>query len=221
MPKIVLYGVDPSPPVRACLMTLRALNVEFEYKVLNLQGGEHMQPEFLKKNPLHTVPVLEDDGKVLTDSHVICTYLIQKYGGQKDKALYPADLYERAIVDQKLYFDCGVLFTKLRAVTIHIFNATGPSKVPQDKIEAITEAYDFLEKFLQTNEYITGKNVTVADICCIATVTSLAFHPLDSSKYPKTTAWIKKMQQLPFYSPNEKGATELITFINAHLKQFS
>lgn len=118
MTKIVLYGIDLSPPVRSCLMTLNALNVEFEYKIVNLQIGEHMQPGFLKINPLHTIPVLDDDGKIVVDSHVICTYLIQKYGGAKHKSLYPSDLYERALVDQKLYFDIGVLNAKLKAVTV-------------------------------------------------------------------------------------------------------
>ncbi|KAL5288086.1 GstE2.2 family protein [Megaselia abdita] len=221
MVKIVLYGFDPSPPVRSCLMTLKALNVEFEYKIVNFQLGEHMKPEFLEKNILHTVPVLEDDRKIIVDSHVICTYLIKKYGNKNDQTLYPSDFYERAIVDQKLYFDAGILAPKLRAIAIHIFNPFLPNEISQDKLEAINEAYDFLEKFLETNEYLTGKNATVADICCVATVTSLAFHPLDSSKYPKTTAWIKRMQQLPFYAPNEKGANELVTIFSAHLKQYS
>lgn len=103
-----------------------------------------------------------------------------------------------------------------------MFNASGvPSKVPQDKIEGISEAYDFLETFLETNEYIAGNNVTLADICCIASVTSLVFHPIDQSKYPKTTAWIKRVQELPFYVCNEKGANDLIGFMNGVLKQLS
>lgn len=112
-------------------------------------------------------------------------------------------------------------FFKGNSLQFYIFNPTGPSKVPLEKLEAINEAYDFLEKFLETNDYITGNNVTVADICCIATVTSLAFHELEASKYPKTTAWIKRIHQLPFYAPNEKGVAEGLDFIKGHLNKFS
>lgn len=118
MSKPILYGIDPSPPTRACLLTAKAIGLDFEYKVVNLMAGEHLSEEFLKKNPQHTVPVLEDNGQFIADSHAICTYLIQKYGKEKDQLLYPADLYHRALVDQKLHFDTGVLFTRLRGVMV-------------------------------------------------------------------------------------------------------
>lgn len=118
MPKFVLYGIDPSPPTRACLMTLKALNLEFEYRIVNPQIIEELPAGYLEKNPLHTVPILEEDGRIIVDSHVICTYLIQKYGSQKDQSLYPSDLEERLLIDQKLYFVCGNLFAKLKAVAV-------------------------------------------------------------------------------------------------------
>jgi len=99
MGKLTLYGIDGSPPVRSVFLTLNALGLEFHYKIVNLLEKEHLTPEFLKINPLHTVPVLEDDGFILTDSHVITSYLVSKYG--KDDSLYPKDLQKRAIVDQR------------------------------------------------------------------------------------------------------------------------
>jgi len=56
MGKLTLYGIDGSPPVRSVLLTLNALGLEFEYKIVNLPEKEHLKPEFLKINPLHTVP---------------------------------------------------------------------------------------------------------------------------------------------------------------------
>jgi len=61
MGKLTLYGIDGSPPVRSVFLTLNALGLEFHYKIVNLLEKEHLTPEFLKINPLHTVPVLEDD----------------------------------------------------------------------------------------------------------------------------------------------------------------
>ncbi|GLV42297.1 Glutathione S transferase E12 [Carabus blaptoides fortunei] len=48
----VLYCVGLSPPVRAVLLTARALGIELEKKEINLQNGDHLTPEYLK------VPIL-------------------------------------------------------------------------------------------------------------------------------------------------------------------
>ncbi|KAL5287378.1 GstE2.2 family protein [Megaselia abdita] len=214
MSKPILYGIDPSPPTRACLLTAKAIGLDFEYKVVNLMAGEHMTEEFLKKNPQHTVPLLEDNGEYIADSHAICTYLIQKYGKEKDQLLYPADLYQRALVDQKLHFDTGVLFTKLRAVMKYILPT--PKKVPEELVTAVYEGFDFLETFLANSNYLVGNTMTVADICCIATVSSLVFAPINPVKYPKLTDWIKRMKQLPYYETNENGASILLSLVKPH-----
>lgn len=62
-------------------------------------------------NPQHTVPLLDDDGYLLADSHAINAYLVQKYG--KDDSLYPKDLKKRGKVDERLHFDNGTLFRRL------------------------------------------------------------------------------------------------------------
>ena len=49
---IVLYYDLGSQPSRAILSLLRAGNVEFQGKELNLMKGEHQAPEILALNPI-------------------------------------------------------------------------------------------------------------------------------------------------------------------------
>ena len=51
---------------------------------------------------------MEDGEFRLNESRVIATYLVGKYG--KDDKLYPKDIRQRALVDQRLYFDMGVFY---------------------------------------------------------------------------------------------------------------
>jgi glutathione S-transferase len=98
-----------SQPVRATLMTIRALGICVELKEVNLIEGEQFLSDFIKINPQHSVPTLvQDDGFVLWDSHAIMAYLVDKYGN--NDSLYPRDLRKRAIINQRLHFDNGVLF---------------------------------------------------------------------------------------------------------------
>jgi len=119
MSGIVLYGLDISAPVRSCQLTLRALELEYEFKEVDLLAGEHRKEEFLKKNPQHTVPLLDDNGVLVWDSHAIVCYLVGKYA--KSDELYPKDLVKRALVDQRLYFDASVLFMALRNICAPYF----------------------------------------------------------------------------------------------------
>lgn len=75
---IDLYYMSLSAPCRAVLLTAKMVGVELNLKTVNLMGGEQMKPEFLKINPQHTVPTLDDSGFVLTESRAICAYLANK-----------------------------------------------------------------------------------------------------------------------------------------------
>lgn len=43
-----LYMIDLSPPVRAVLLTEKALGITLEHKELNLLGGEHLKADYVK-----------------------------------------------------------------------------------------------------------------------------------------------------------------------------
>ncbi|XP_037952568.1 glutathione S-transferase 1-like [Teleopsis dalmanni] len=219
MSRVVLYGADISPPVRTCLLTLKALNIPFEYKFVDIVAREHFSEEFIKKNPQHTVPLLEDNGKYIWDSHAICSYLVDKYG-QNDK-LYPKDLYQRAIVNQRLYFDASILYMALRNVVLPMWRENS-NFVPKDKIMNILECYDLTETFLENRQYIAGDSLTIADFGCLATVSSLnGIIELDKEKYPKTLEWIERLSKLPYYEEgNGKGLREYVAILKSRLTEF-
>lgn len=49
-------------------------------------------------------------------SHAILGYLVNQYG--KDDSLYPKEPKKRAVIDQRLHFDTGVLFPRLAAFCV-------------------------------------------------------------------------------------------------------
>ncbi|XP_029345886.1 glutathione S-transferase 1-1-like [Acyrthosiphon pisum] len=108
--EINLYYDLQSRPCRAVLLTLEALNLQFNLKHIRLLGREQLKEDFLKINSLHTLPVIEDGDFVLVDSHAIIVYLVRKYGGKDDNPLYPNNPKLQAQVNQMLHFDNGTLF---------------------------------------------------------------------------------------------------------------
>ncbi|XP_016984863.1 glutathione S-transferase 1-like [Drosophila rhopaloa] len=221
MSKLILYGTEASPPVRAVKLTLAALDVPYDYVKINTLAKETLSPEFLKKNPQHTVPTLEDDGHFIWDSHAICAYLVSKYG--KSDSLYPKDLLQRAVVDQRLHFESGVVFVGgLRSITKPLF-ASGLSTIPKERYDAVIEIYDFVETFLTGHDYVSGGQLTIADFSLITSITALAvFVDIDPVKYSKITAWIKKLEKLSFFEDaNGKGARELVTILTKFNFSFS
>jgi glutathione S-transferase len=68
-------------------------------------------------NPQHTVPTLvDDDGFTIWDSPAFLFYLVAK--SAKHDSLYPKDLKKRAIIDQRLHFESGVVFATLRNIAV-------------------------------------------------------------------------------------------------------
>lgn len=178
-----------------------------------------MTPEFLKLNPQHTIPVLDDNGTIVSDSHVICSYLADKYAGEND-SLYPKDPSKRRLVDARLFYDCGHLFPRLRFIVEPIIYF-GVSEVPEDRVTYLQKAYDGLEHCLATTPYLAGSELTIGDLSSVATVSTAAeFAPIDADKYPKLTQWLQRLQALPYYKEtNQEGLDMLVNFIKGLLAE--
>ncbi|XP_055374303.1 glutathione S-transferase 1-like [Condylostylus longicornis] len=206
--KPILYYSQRSPPCRSVLLVAAELGLELDLKAMNLIQREHFTPEFLQKNPQHTIPCLEDNGTIIIDSHVISAYLVEKYG--KDDKLYPKDEEKRRLVDTLLYFDASNVFSRIRFLYEPIIYF-GQKGFPQDKIDYIQKAYEPLENYLKANTYITGENLTIADLCLLASVSSVSRTvPIDVEKFPKLHAWFDKLTKLPYYKEANFVGAEML-----------
>lgn len=140
---------------------------------------------------------MDDNGVRIVDSHAICAYLCDKYG--TNDSLYPKDLVKRALVNSRLYFDAGHLLCRLRFLFEPILYHKS-TDLPQEKIEYMRSQWEIMERFLEKSQYLCGDEMTIADLCCIATVSSIdEIVTIDARKYPKFLQWIERLSQLPYY----------------------
>ncbi|XP_013139441.1 PREDICTED: uncharacterized protein LOC106104050 [Papilio polytes] len=213
---LTLYKLDASPPARAVTMVIEAANIpNVEYVDVNFLEKEHLKDNFLKMNPQHTVPTLQDDDFYVWDSHAIAVYLLTKYS--KNTTLYPSDPKQRAIIDQRLHFDSGILFPSLRGA-IEPVVYRGAKAIKPEALEKIKSGYDFSEKFL-TKRWFAGDELTLADIFFMASISSLnEILPIDAAAYPKLTEWLNRCKELDYYKKmNEPGSIQLGNLVKSKL----
>nr|UEN71118.1 glutathione S transferase-E4 [Glyphodes pyloalis] len=211
---LTLYKKDTSPPSRSVFMTIHALNIpDVKFVDVFLPAGEHLTEEYIKMNPQHTVPLLKDDDFLIWDSHAICGYLVSKYG--KNDSLYPTEPRKRAVIDQRLHFDSSILFVALRS-TVEPLLYAGDKTFKPENLAKIKAGYDFMEKFL-TAPWLAGDEVTLADICCVSTISSMnEIVPIDAETYPRLTAWLKKCSEQDFF---KKGNAPNILLFREMIKK--
>ncbi|EDS27663.1 glutathione S-transferase E2 [Culex quinquefasciatus] len=133
-------------------------------------------------DPRHTIPLLDDNGTIIPESHAIMIYLASKYG--KDDSLYPKDLAKQSKVNAALFFELGVLFARMSSITYPIF-LEGCREIPPVKAEGVRKAYQLLEDTL-VDDYVAESSLTIGEFSCISSVSSvMGFIPIDRAKFPR------------------------------------
>nr|AFM57703.1 glutathione S-transferase D2 [Tribolium castaneum] len=222
-PKTINHTIDVyfyplSPPSRAALMLIKALGIKHNVKIVNIMAGEQMTPEFLKMNPMHTVPTINDGGFILWDSHVIMKYLVEQYA--KDDSLYPKDPKKGAIVNQRLHFNTTTLFPKLLDYCVPVlFNNEEPDPNKATKFE---ELLNILDGFLKNQSWVAGDNLTIADFAIITVVATAEGVGFKISNYPNVFAWYQRaknaMSTYGYEEINQAGANGFGSVFKSKLK---
>ncbi|XP_039758458.1 glutathione S-transferase 1-like [Pararge aegeria] len=215
---LTLYKIDASPPARAVMMVADILRVNYVAYDINPLMREQDTPEMTKKNPMRTVPYIEEDGFCLGDSHAIMLYLFDKYATAEHWHLYPTDKRKRATINQRLFFDCGVLFQRLRSVMAPSY--TGRlTELSKSMKRNIDDAYRMLEAYLSDTLFLADEVVTLADLSAITTMSSLhGLHPIDEKRYPNVNRWYNNMSELEICKRiNAPGAEAHVASLKAFM----
>jgi glutathione S-transferase len=91
-----LYSFGPGANSLKPMLTLYEKGLEFNHRLLDPGKFEHHSDWYKKINPRGQVPALDDNGKVVTESTVICEYLEDAY--PTEVKLRPDDHYDRAMM---------------------------------------------------------------------------------------------------------------------------
>ncbi|KAI5646195.1 glutathione S-transferase 1-like [Phthorimaea operculella] len=199
MAPITLYHLYGSPPSCAVRMMAEILGVPLELKIIDFANLEHKSPEYRKMNPMGTVPVLKDGDLYVSESHTIIKYLLDKFGKEEHKKLYPTDRVQRAAVDLINFYDTGVAFIRVKLIALPAF-FHGQIGIPEKVAKEVEEVYETVEMYLVGKNYIASNEFTVADLSMGSTINTLnSFQPVDKTKYPLTVAWLDRLRAKPFF----------------------
>jgi glutathione S-transferase len=190
-----LYGFGPTRSLRA-LWCLGELDTDFEFVSVDLRGGEHRRPDFLRLNPAGKVPVLVDGDLVLTESAAIVMYLAEKY---PDKGLVPADLKLRAQAYRWIMFAVTELEQPLWRISRHTFIYPENKRIPDDIViarEDFVEMAAVLDRHMEGRQFIVGDRMSIAD-CVTAYVIDWAneLHLIDDCR--QLRAYLERMYSRP------------------------
>ena len=169
---MILTGQLDSPFVRRVAIALHIYGLQYEHNVISAYDDFG---ELLTLNPLGKVPALQlDDGRVLADSTLILDYLDRVAGDVK--SLWPSALDDRT----DLLAHAGVaLGLAEKAVEFRTETVRRPSgKIDRPRVERvlaqINAALNWLEKHTPQEGYISGSEISHADIASTVAITFIA-----------------------------------------------
>jgi glutathione S-transferase len=200
-----LYSFFGAPNPRKLLVYLGEKGIKVPTQEVNIITGENRTPEFLAKNPLGGLPVLElDDGSHLTESLAIIEYFEDNHPNPPMVGSTPI---ERARVrEAERIADLGVLG---RVAVIfqnsHPFMA-GRVKQSADTAETarglLANSLKVLNARIGTNPFVAGAKPSIADCTLFAAMEFANFAQVEiDPACSNVTRWYESFKQRPSAQP--------------------
>jgi len=201
-----LYHHPRSLNARRAAMTAVHLRSPVELVLVDLQKGEQRQPQFLQLNPNHKVPVLEDGGFVLWESHAIMQYLADKAPRQ---TVYPAETRARADVNRWLFWSAqhfspavAILNWEHWVKGLIGLGAADPAEIRRGE-QLVRELGGILDAHLASREWVCGGGLSLADFALAAPLASTVPAKLPVTELNHLQRWFARVQALEAWQKTE------------------
>jgi len=195
-----LYNLSAGLNPRRVRIFLAEKGVDIPLVEVDMTKGENAAPEYLAKNPMGKMPVLElDDGTCISESTAICRYIEALH---PEPNLFGRDTLESAQIemwDRRMELD--VTFP-----VMHAFQHGNPfweGRLTQVKdysevaSDTVRKNMAWLDKELEARDYIAAGRYTVADItlqCSLITAKAIG---LRFDEHANLTDWFGRVTSRP------------------------
>ena len=206
-----LYITPRAPnPKRVCMFLAEKQIGDVALVAVDLNAQEHLTPDFLRRNPLARVPVLElDDGRFLSESRAICTWLESRF---PEPNLMGRDGEERAFLEMiDRLAEWHILLPTGQWIR-HMHPGLAGLEKPQfpaygERQEAARgPGLAWLEQRLGEGPWVAGERFSIADItafCAIEFARLMKFKPGEAG-YPNIQRWRDQLAQRPSASAGDR-----------------
>ena len=188
-----IHGSSRSRAIRTLWMATE-LNLPYEPIDLAPRSPGTRTAEFLAMNPNGAVPVIEDDGFVLSESMAINLYLAKKHGG----GLYPATAHGEALAWQWSFWTVDRIDRQLVTYASHAFVLPEAERDPAAAAAAwaqIEPALGVLEANLAKRSWLAEDAFTVADLNVASAMYRALF--MDMGNWPRMRDWLARSWDRP------------------------
>ena len=92
---------------------------------------------------------------------------------------------------------------------------------PEDKVNAFKNNLKLLDQLIGDNKYLTGNELTIADISVLASLALVEFFKVDLSEYSNLSRWHSSLKsELPYYEEINHFEDEYIADYLEKIKAF-
>ena len=190
---IKLFGLSVSGHAHRAELMLALLGLPYEKVDVDLMNGAHKADDFLAKNPFGQVPVIDDNGQLISDSTAILVYLVKKYGD--GHAWIPDEPVAAAEVQRWLSVASGeVVRGPGTARLVKLFGLP----LDYDKARETAEGlFGVMEPVLATRDFLAGDAITIADIAGYTYISHAPEGGISLEPYPGIRAWLARVEAQP------------------------
>ena len=192
---------DPAPNPRRVRIFLAEKGITMPFVHVPMRQGAHKSAEFMAKNSLGQVPVLElDDGSTLSESIAICRYLEELH---PTPALFGNDAWQRAQVEMWMRRIEFALLSRIGAVWINTHKYTahlGTQYKDYGEASRIrsVKALHWLDEELKEREFLATDTFSMADIVALTTLDFATFIGIETpAELTHLRAWHARVSDRP------------------------
>jgi glutathione S-transferase len=169
-----------------------------------LAGGDHGgldTPEFRAMNPHGRVPVIDDDGVVVWESHAILRYLAARHGSEQ---YWSADAGIRSQADRWMDWSGTTLQPDFLNGVFWGFYRTPENKrdttAVARSIARCAAHFRLLDRILAARPFLGGDAFGLADIPAGTALYRYYGLEIDRPNVPNVEAWYRRLQKRPAYA---------------------
>lgn len=195
-----IWGRSNSINVQKVMWAVAELGLDHERIDLGGNFGGLDTPELLARNPHGLIPVIDDNGTVVWESHAIVRYLAAQYG---DGSLWPSDPAARSTADMWMEWTQTVLQRDFIQLFWNLYRT--PIEQHDHTLLANLTAqcatnFSHLDGLMGDSPYITGQNLTYGDIPIATQFYRYFTLDIERPPLPHVEAWYSRMCERSEYA---------------------